>query len=69
MKGEKCSYCMPYLNDVLNIFKGEVSIDQLIKMRSGVEALGKVMKCGMDELTCLPLKRVQREIEKVQGGR
>ena len=61
---ERCSYCMPESKEILNNIGQLMSLEELIAVRGGIEALGRVLYCGDTKEICMPLLRVQRQIEK-----
>ena len=65
-EGESCSYCMPNLKELLSAVGGYMTDTELVKVRTAVEAIGSVCKCGDLKQTCVPLLTVQRVLNKNQ---
>lgn len=66
-KKERCDYCMPESKEIFDNVGQLMSLEELIAVRSGIEALGRVLYCGDTKEICLPLMRVQKLINKYEG--
>jgi len=66
-KKERCEYCMPESKSIFDNIGQLMTLDELIAVRGGIEALGRVLYCGDTKEICMPLLRVQRQIEKNEG--
>jgi hypothetical protein len=55
---------MPEIRIILDVVGSRMTDQEIIAVRTGIEALGAVMKCGESELTCLPLMRLQFQLDK-----
>jgi len=64
MGKERCDYCLPESKEIVDNVGHLMTLDELIAIRGGVEALGRVLYCGDSELVCLPLLRIQKLILK-----
>jgi len=68
MNQERCDYCMPESKSIFDNIGQLMSLEELIAVRGGLEALGRVLYCGDTKEICMPLLRVQKQIEKNKKG-
>lgn len=66
---ERCSYCMPESKEMFNAVGQLMSLEELIAVRGGIEALGRVLYCGDTKEICMPLLRCQKLINKYEQGK
>ena len=62
-KSERCDYCMAESKIIFEFVGDLMTLDELIAVRGGIEALGRVLHCGDEKEVCMPLLRVQKHIE------
>ena len=63
MKSERCDYCMPESKMILDMVGEFMTREELVAVRGGIEALGRVLHCGDEKEVCMPLLRVQKHID------
>ena len=68
MSQERCDYCMPESKEIFGNVGNRMSIEGLTAIRDGLEEQGRVLYCGDTKEVCMPLLRVQRQIEKNKKG-
>ena len=60
-----CDYCISQY--VSTIDRKIIPYDGLVRVREAVEVFGKAFACDETKVVCLPLLRVQSEIDKCRG--
>lgn len=68
-KIETCTFCIPQIKDIIDVVGGYTTDKELVEMRTGIEALGNVLKCGESRLTCQSLGVIHREIVRRRDGK
>lgn len=63
-KQERCEFCIPVIKDILEGLPW--TEEELTVMRANIEVLGKGLHCDVSRLTCLPLLRIQKEIDNAR---
>ena len=53
---------MPESKEIFMCVGEYMTDEELIAVRSGIEALGRILHCGDEKEICLPLMRTQRQI-------
>lgn len=67
-----CEGCMPRIKDILDVAGDIMTETELTAVKKGIEALGGVLRCRKDKLTCLPLAEIETQMVKnkeVKGGK
>jgi hypothetical protein len=54
---------MPESKMILDMVGEFMTREELVAVRGGIEALGRVLHCGDEKEVCMPLLRVQKHIE------
>jgi hypothetical protein len=63
---EFCKFCNENIEEIVGILP--LGVKDLTTLRDGIEVLGKKMECDKTRNSCLPLLRVQKQIDKLNKG-
>lgn len=64
MKPERCNYCIPESKTIVDCVGGYMTDEELEAVINGVLAMGRILHCGDEKETCLPLLHFQKEITR-----